>query len=261
MDELMFNSLALKEYPQEFKTLDVSIHYTQLNQILGPSRDVCYYLYGGRLYFLGDEAIVSTVLRGHGFRISNVSSTNLDLINDWEVIRPIFYKSLRFYFMRHNFVWRPRRRNQVFVLEPEEFEGTRLVHEVYNDYGERLLVFEGFRYWLEFLEGELVLTLLPKVKPILPLKSRLTREDIIFGKDSFQEVGPFLMRRKGFSRYFRGIALKPNRMKRNILRTIIKLLSEGKEELVIPAGNLQRGLVFDTEFIGTEEVEADFYGE
>jgi hypothetical protein len=261
MGELMLNSLALKEYPKEFKTLDVNIQYTQLNQILGSFHNICYHLHGGKLYFLGDEAIVSTILGGHGFRISNVSSTNLDIIDNWEIIRPIFYKSLRFYFIRHHFIWRPRRRNQVFILEPEEFEGVQLVHEIYNDYGERLLVFEGFHYWLEFLEDKLVLTMLPKVKPILPLKLKLEPEDIIFGRDSFQEVGPLLMGRRGFSRYFRGIALKSNRAKKHVLETIIRLLSEGREEIVIPAGNLERGLVFGSEFIKTEEVEADFYGE
>jgi hypothetical protein len=261
MGELVLNSLVLKEYPKEFKTLDMNIQYTQLNQILGSFHDICYYLHGGRLYFLGDETIVSTILRGHGFQVSNVSSTNLDIIDNWEIIRPIFYKSLRFYFIRRHFVWRPRRRNQVFILEPEEFGGVRLVHEIYNDYEEKLLVFEGFRYWLEFLEGKLVLTMLPKVKPILPFKSKLKPEDIIFGRESFQEVGPPLMRRRSFSSYFRRIALKSNYAKKRVLEAIIRLLSGGREEIVIPAGNLERGLVFGSEFIKTEEVEVDFYGE
>jgi hypothetical protein len=260
MAELMFNSLLLKEYPKTFKTMDININFIQLNQILGPFREVCYYLYGGKLYFLGDEQIVSAVLKNQSFKISSISSIELDLLKDWEIIQPIFYKSLRFYFLQHNFAWKPKRRNQLFVLEPKEFDGSQLVHEIYNSSGERLIVYEGFHYWLEFLEDKPILTLLPKVKPILSPKSKLEPKDIIFEKDSFQEVGPDLLKRKGFYREFRKIALKPNGEKRNVLKTIIKLLSEGKEEIAVPTGNLERGLVFDSNFITTEEVEADYYG-
>lgn len=264
MAKLMTNSLVLKEFPHEFKTLKTNIQFTQLNQILGPFRDICYYLHEKKLYFLGDENILTRILSGLGFECSDVSQVTLHISKDWEIIRPIFYKCLRFYFYGRNFVHNPnnpKRRNQVFILEPEEFEGTRLIHELYNQSGERLLVYEGFRYWLEFMEEKLVLTLLPKVMPILPFKHKLTIKDITSNPSTFQEVGPSLMKQKNFSQEFRKIALKPNWKKRNVLEAIVKLLSDGKEEIVIPAGDIKRGLVLDSSFILIEEKEADFYGE
>lgn len=267
MSELILNSLILKEYPRDFKVADIKIQFSQLNQILSPLHDVCYYLHGGKLYFLGDEKTVDKKLREYGFTISNITSITLNPMNEWEIVRPVFYKLLRFYFIRHHkiFIWQPRKKNKIlkeaFILEPEKFEDVQLVHEIYNSSGEKLLVFEGFRYWLEFLEDAIVLTLLPKVKPILPLKSVLETQDIILGsKNTYLEAWPALIKSKGFYSDFRKIALKRNPEKRNVLNIIVKLLSNGKEEIIVPIGNLKRGLVFSSEFIKIEEMESDFYG-
>jgi len=263
----MLNSLMLKKHPQDFKVIDINIQFTQLNKILGPIHDACYYLHSGRLYFIGDEEAVSTKLREHGFTTAYTSSITLNPVNNWEIIRPIFYKALHFYFVKHNSVsvWQPRRMNkllkQAFILEPTRFEDTELVHEIYNSSGERLIVFEGFSYWLEFLGSRIALTLLPKVKPILPLKAVLEAQDMVCNsKNAYLEAGPALIRSKDFYFDFRKIALKRNPEKRNVLNAIVKLLSNGKEEISIPVGNLREGLVFSTEFTKMEEVESDFYG-
>lgn len=261
MTELIINSLPVKEYPTEFEVTETNIEFTRLNKILGPFRDVCYYLHGGKLYFIGDEEIVSNVLKANGFRTLDISTINLDLFSDWEIVRPILYRSLSFYFTGHELIWKPVKKKQAFILKPITFEGERLVHEIYNNYEEKLIVYEGFSYWLEFLDGELVLTLLPKVKPILALSSRLKPEDIKSNKREFQEIAPPLIRKKGFFKEFRKIALKGNHIKRKVLKAIVKLLSNGKEEIIIPTGNLSRGLVFESNLITTEKEEADFYGE
>ncbi|RLG19097.1 hypothetical protein DRN63_00385 [Nanoarchaeota archaeon] len=239
--------------------METNIQFSQLNEILGPFHDICYYLHGGRLYFLGNEEVVSSVLKAHGFRASGVSSSNLELSTHWEIIRPILYKSLKFYFIRCGFIWKPIGRKEAFIVKPRTFQGLKLVHEIYNSYGKRLIVYEGFSYWLEFLGGELVLTLLPRVKPVLPSSLRLQPEDILANKNAFQVANPPLMRRMGFSKQFREIALKPNHKKRDVLKAIVKLLSGGKEEIIIPVGNLERGIVLEPSFIAVEKMEVDFY--
>ncbi|MGC9014396.1 MAG: hypothetical protein ACP5KW_08510 [Thermoproteota archaeon] len=265
MTKLVLNSIMLKEYPQDFKVVDIDTQFNQLNQILGSLYNVHYYLHSGKLYFIGNEEDIRMRLEKYNFTVSNIAPVTLTPIDNWEIVQPIFYKALHFYFMRHNSIWQPRKMNkflkQAFILEPEWFEGTQLVHEVYNNHGERLVVYEGFKYWLEFLGDTIILTLLPKVKPIIPLKPTLEKQDIIFfsKQPAYLEVSPNLIRSKGFYFDFRKIALKGNTEKRNVLKNIIKLLSNGKEEIIIPIGNLNEGLVFSTEFIKIESRERGFY--
>jgi hypothetical protein len=260
MPELMINSLRLKEFPTLVNTLETNIQYLQLNQILGPVRTICYHLFGGKLFFVGDIEITSDILRGHGFSVSNIKSVNLDLIKHWETLRVVFYKALRFFFESKNFVWKPKRRNQVFIVEPKKYNDMTLVHELVNNNNEKLIVYEGFRYFLEFIDEEPVLSVIPKVKPIFPLVEASGMLPSFTPMKTFIDANPATIRRKGFYTDFRPIALKPNWKKRELLKTFSELISERSDEIVIPVGNLLRGLVVDPEFLVTEEVEADFYG-
>ena len=260
MTELMTNSLRLKEFPLLVNVLETDIQYLQLNQILGPRRDVCYHLSGGKLFFIGDDKITSDILREHGFSISSLRTINLDLVHHWEILRVIFYKALRFFFLGKNFVWKPRRRNQVFITKPEKYEGVTLVHKLINNNNERLIVYEGFQYFLKLINNEPVLSLIPRVKPIFPLVETSATPLEFTSMKNFIEADPSTIRRKGFYSDFRHIALKPNWEKRQLLKTFSKLISEGRNEIVVPVGNLKRGLVFDSEFLVTEEEEADFHG-
>jgi ABC-type antimicrobial peptide transport system ATPase subunit len=98
------------------------------------------------------------------------------------------------------------------------------------------------------------------VKPILSFKPKLSIKDILLNPLIFREINPALMRERSFSEPFRKIALKPNWKKLNVLKTIVKLLSNGKKEIIVPAGNIERGLIFDSNLITIKETRADFYG-
>lgn len=262
MAELMTNSLRVKEMPSVVNAIQTNIQYPQLNQLLGPYHNICYHLHGGRLYFLGDQDQVSTVLDGHGFKQSRVEEIALDIDVNWEIIRTILYKGLKFFFLNQKTMWKPTMRNEVFFLQPRDFQGTLLVHEFYNSSGEQLVIYEGFRYYLEFIGRDLVLTLLPKVKPVFPVKGEHTWQPVVRAKGmTFIETRSDMLRRKGFFPQFRRVAVKENWKKRALLNTFLSLLKGDGDEFIIPVGNIERGLVLEPCFLTIVEGEEDFYAE
>lgn len=259
MVNMILNSLPIIKYLNELKVIETDIQYVQLNKILGSYHDICYHLYAGKLYFLGDEDVVITTLKASGFKADRFLFITINLLEDWEIIRPILYKSLKYYFINQDFIWKDKRRNQIFILKPLYFNRTQLVNEIYNESFEKLIVYEGFRYWLEFIDEALVLTLLPKVKPVLPLDSKMAPEKLRVQRKKFLDVPSPIMRKKGFSREFRKIALKPNYKKREVLNAIVKLLSNNDKKIVVPTGNLKEGLILSSKFITLNGIRVGFY--
>ena len=292
--------------------IKTDVNYPDLNRIMGSLFHVTYHLFSNRLYFIGDESEVEAQLASNDFEATFTGSIEVDIKKNWHIISIILYKAIRFFLMRKGFVWKPRVKNEVFILNPELYDDTQLVHKLFNINQEELRVHEGFRYYLDFIGSAPVLSMIPKVTPTLrvlstslpreitilcekhcevrdtcklPKKKIRVSEYKIFQDDSgfcphsksyiailgkrqytvpwhtlHLEAHPSTIRQRGFYRDFRRIALKPNWRKRKVLITFADLLSDNLDEIVIPVGHLQRGLVFDSDFLTIEQARRDFYG-
>jgi hypothetical protein len=309
MTELMLNALLVKKIPESIKVMETDIAYPTVNQFLAKFRDVHYFLHANNLYFIGDEEKVQKELTQGGFKAEFKDEMKIDLANNWQVTRPILYKALRFFLLSKNFIWKPRARNEVFITNPTMYEGTKLVHD-FNS-GEMFL-HEGFRFYFEFMHNQLFLLLVPRVTPLLPIRTpRIPRQLVIvcrkvcnikekcrlpkkkiwaqsvrtFRSDSgfcphtdyYIEISgnkqvtvPFwslhyeassrTVRERGLYKELKRIAQKRNREKRNILEVFSNILSEAKDEIIIPVGNLNDGLIIHSDYLMIKEKEEDFYG-
>lgn len=260
MTKLTTNSLRLIEFPSLINAVQTSIQYADLNRVLGPIGRICYHLYGGKLFFVGEEEETCRAIRAGGFTVSDCNAVKVDLALHWEVLQVIFYKALGFFFMGKRSLWKPRRAMEVFVKEPKELEGVVLVHEITNYSDRKLIVYEGFRYSLRFVDNDLVLSLLPRVKPTIVQSAAAPALQMGLPLGDIVEASPAVIRSEGFYSGFRRVALKPNLDKLRLLKTFTSLISEQRDEIVLPVGNVARGLVFASEFLETDETEADFYG-
>lgn len=312
MTELITTSLQIKELPTSMNIIKTDVNYPDLNQIMGSLFHVTYHLVSKRLYFIGDKSEVEAQLASNDFEATLIGSTEVDIKKNWHIVSIIFYKAIRFFLMGKGFVWKPRIKNEVFILNPNLYGNTQLVHKLFNINQEELRVHEGFRYYLDFIGSVPVLSMIPKVTPTLRVSgSSLPREvTILCEKDCevrdscklpkkkirvseyeiFQaasgfcphstsyvailskrqyvvpwhtlhlEAHPRTIKQRGFYGGFRKIALKPNWRKRELLRTFANLLSDNSDEIVIPVGDLERGLVLDSELMTIRKVGRDFYG-
>src|SRR5438034_11122325 len=122
---LRANCLVVEKVVTQFSKLATNAQYFEINPLLGPLKDVQYHLHGGNLYFAGDGAAVSRVLLGGGFKVSDLQTAELTLFKSLEILRPIFYRSLK-HFFQSNGLWNPPRREEAYVVQPSEFNGTEL---------------------------------------------------------------------------------------------------------------------------------------
>src|SRR5437867_1021462 len=85
---------------------------------------------------------------------------------------------------------------------------------------------------------EILRPLLPKVKPILPVRRNMSPEEITSGSQTdIAFPSPQLIRKKGFYSSFRKIALKKSWEKEAILMAIIGLLNDGQGQFAVPVGD------------------------
>ena len=177
MTRLMTTSLQIKELPSSMNIIKTDVSYPDLNQIMGSLFHVTYHLLSNRLYFIGDASEVEAQLASNDFEATFIGNTEVDIDKNWHIISIILYKAIRFFLMRKEFVWKPKIRNEVFILNPELHGSTQLVHKLFNINQEELRVHEGFRYYWDFIGSAPVLSMIPKVTPTLRVsRSSLPRE-------------------------------------------------------------------------------------
>jgi len=175
----MLNALLVTKYPESLHVIKTNVTYPAVDQLLAKFRDVHYYPHAEKLYFVGDRSKVETTLTQAGFSSEYEGETKINPLSDIEIVRPIFYKAIRFFLLNKGFVWKPKIKNEVFITNPPIYQGTQLIHKLENFSKEEMFIHEGFRFYLEPIVGNLFLSLLPRVTPLLPIKGPKIPRDLV----------------------------------------------------------------------------------
>ena len=231
------NIFPIIEYPKKISKVRIysEIGYDKLNETIGSIKNLTYYYYQKDLYFLGDHEKLTEALKNNNINYENkIEEIEVDINNDFIILRPLIYKSLRWYFNSRGFIYDFRRKSVVFSSE------NKFTYNLNN----KLYVHEGFNYKLDIIAKKLVLTIFPRIVPTIPVENF---ENLKEG-DEIVFICKFVCNRKGSKckLYRKKISIKfiepteEYRICNNKKEALIKIIDKMDKNYKIPAHTIHR---------------------
>ena len=183
-EKAYLNVFPIMKYPNTVNRLEIlsPLRYDELNAIIGHISNLQYYNHENILYFIGDAKSLKASLDEVNVEYNEIDPLNVDIERDFHIMRVLIYKALRRFLTRIGFMWDPRRKNVVFLIRPEtglakeinkKFK-VEFIHDltgVHKGQFKTITVYEGFRYKLDLVNGDPILTIFPRVTPLIKANS------------------------------------------------------------------------------------------
>ncbi len=191
---IYINMLEVTKFPEKIHAIKIlsDMSYNELNNLISTTPYTYYFFHEKILYFIGYKNNVIDLLNKGDVIFEELEDIPaVDIINrKFNIFRVIFYKSFRSYLISRGFTWDYRRKNVAFVSKPnpklkKEISNAfdiKLINTFFSRDSSILLIHEGFRYKLDLVEGKLMLTIFPRVTPLVKTKdySDIINNDIVF---------------------------------------------------------------------------------